>query len=285
MRSQGCGLYYNHKAQPKLLKMDIALITGASAGIGKALAKECAKDGRNLMLIGRDETRLQAVGDELQDEYGVKAHCLAMDLATAEAPQELANAVRDKGYTVRMLINNAAAFNTNTFANTDQADIEQMLQLNMVSLTLCTKLFLDDMLKANQGFILNVASMACFQAIPNMACYAASKAYVLSFTEALATELKHTGVKVSVLCPGLTDTDMAHETMAKLPPKLGNLTELMLMSTTSVARAGYLACIEGRTLEVPGAVNKAAALFSQTQPRWLMRGLAGGASRWLSGQS
>lgn len=265
--------------------MDIALITGASSGIGRALATECAKDGRNLVLIGRDEIKLAAAGAKLQTDYGVEACCIAMDLATADAPHKLAEAVRSKGYTVSMLINNAAAFNTNTLANSSLADIEQMLQLNIVSLTLCTKLFLDDMLKVNQGFILNVASMACFQAIPNMACYAASKAYVLSLTEALAAELNHTGIKVSALCPGLTDTDMAQETMAKLPPALGNLPELMLMSATSVARAGYLACLKGRTLEVPGTINKAAALFSQTQPRSLMRSIAGGASRWLASQN
>lgn len=260
--------------------MEVALITGASAGIGRALANECAKDGRDVVLIARDEARLAAAGDEIKDEYGVRAHCIAMDLAVVGAADELAAAVRAEGWEVRMLINNAAAVGSGTFAAESPDAIAQMLQLNMVSLTLCTKLFLDDMLAANQGFILNVASIVAFQAIPNMACYAASKAYVLSFTEALATELKHTGVKVSALCPGLTDTDAAQETIAKLPPELGNLSELAMMSTEAVAHAGYQACLDGRTLEVPGAVNKAAALFSQTQPRRLFRSFARLAATW-----
>ena len=261
--------------------MDVTLVTGASAGIGQALATECAKDGRDLVLIARGEARLREVGKSLATRYGITAHPIAMDLAAPEAPEALVAAVREKGYRVEMLINNAAAFSRSAFVNTDLGTLKEMLQLNVVNLTLCTHLFLDEMLQANRGYLINVSSLAALQAIPNLACYAASKAYVLSFSEALAMELSHTGIKVCALCPGLTDTEIGQETLAQMPPQLGQLPELALMSTEAVARAGYRACLEGKTLEVPGALNKAVALFGQTQPRRFMRRLLGGASRWF----
>lgn len=265
--------------------MNITLITGASSGIGEAFTKVCAEDGRHLVLVARNESKLRAVAEAATEQYGVQADVIAMDLTEADAAARLHRLIADNGHQVNMLINNAGAFEAGAFADMSPDKLMQMLTLNMSTLTLCTRLFLDDMRAAGQGYILNVASMAAFQAIPYMACYAATKAFVLALSEALAEELKDSNIRVSALCPGLTDTEMGQQTAEKLYPALANLPDLLIADPNTIAKAGYDACLKGIEVEVPGIANKVVSLWSQTQPRWLLRKLTGGASRWLSSKT
>lgn len=262
--------------------MGFALITGASGGIGKAFTDVFAETGKDLILVARNQDRLADVAEQLTDQYGICAETISMDLSDQNAGQKVYEAVKTLGREVDVLVNNAGAFETGDFSDMAVETIERMMLLNTLNLTTLTRLFLDDMLAQRNGHILNVASLAAFQAMPGMACYAASKAFVLSFTEALASELQNTGVSATVLCPGFTNTDMALETLEKLQGSLGNLPDLLMAEAEQVAEAGYDACMRGAAVEVPGWTNKAFSLWSQTQPRWLLRKLAGNASRLFS---
>lgn len=259
--------------------MSCALITGASAGIGKALAACFAQQGYDLIVVARNKSRLAEAAAELADGYDVRVDAVAADLAEPEAAGALYGETQELQQKVDVLVNNAAAMEMHHFSDTEPAKVEQLMTLNMSTLVMLTRLFLPDMLTQAKGHILNISSLAAFQPMPGMACYAASKAFVLSFTEALAEELKGTGVLATVLCPGFTNTDMASAGLEKLRAEFGNLPDLFMAEPASVARAGYDACMKGTVVEVPGLANKALSLWSQTQPRWLLRKLAGASSR------
>lgn len=262
--------------------MSCVLITGASAGIGKALATCFAQQGNDLILVARNRDRLAEVAVELADSYRVRADMVAADLAEPKAAGALYGNIQELQQRVDVLVNNAAAMEMHNFDDIAPEKLERLMTLNMSTLVMLTRLFLPDMLTQAKGHILNVASLAAFQPMPGMACYAASKAFVLSFTEALAEELKDTGVLATVLCPGFTNTDMASAGLEKLRAEFGNLPDLFMAEPASVARAGYDACMKGAVVEVPGLANKALSLWSQTQPRWLLRKLAGASARILS---
>lgn len=185
-----------------------ALITGASSGIGEAFAYELAKKKANVLLVARRKEKLQTLATELSNTYSIQTDIIPLDLATTEAPHQLFAEVQKRGYKIQILINNAGI--GGTFGDLYQADIkknEQVVLLNVFSLSTITRLFLPSMIKDKSGVIINVASTAAFQPLPYQANYGASKAFVLSFTEALWFECKPHGLHILAVCPGPVDTE------------------------------------------------------------------------------
>lgn len=258
----------------------LALVTGASAGIGEALAECFARNGHDVVLVARRQQNLEELAARLRAEHGIEAHVLAADLTESNAAQTLFERAGAAGLEVGILVNNAGIAWSGEFKAMRADELEAMLRLNVEALTLLCAAFLPPMLARGQGRILNVASVAAFQPLPSMAAYAASKAYVLAFGEALDEELHGSGVRVATLCPGITDTDSAviRDRLAALNlPLPGFLTS----SASEVAEEGYAACMAGETVRVPGFVNQVASLLAQTQPRALLRTVAGAIGRQL----
>lgn len=244
-----------------------ALITGASGGIGYELAKLFARDGYNLVLVARSQEKLDAVADELQDNFGSSVKVIIKDLASVTAPHEIFTELQNKGIKIQFLVNNAGFATYGLFAETD-LDVElQMMQVNVISLTHLTKLFVGEMIKQREGKILNVASIASFQPGPLMAVYYATKAFVLSFSEAIANELKGTGVTVTTLCPGPTESGF-QKRAAMEKSKLINGKKIMDAET--VARIGYRGLMKNQTVVIPGLKNKILAQSVRVGPRNLV---------------
>ncbi|HEY6241600.1 MAG TPA: SDR family oxidoreductase [Burkholderiales bacterium] len=244
----------------------VALITGASEGIGHELAKCFAARGHRLVLVARSEEKLGRLARDISSAHGVRVDCIAQDLSLPEGAAKVREKVGELGLAIDFLVNNAGVGTYGLFA---EADIERelrMMQLNMVSLTALTKLFLPGMLSRRQGGILNVASTAAFQPGPLMAVYYASKAYVLSFSEALANELEGTGVRASVLCPG--------PTLSRFQQSAGmessKLFRRGVMSASEVAEIAYRDFMKGKTTIVPGWRNKILAFSVRLGPRKLL---------------
>jgi short-subunit dehydrogenase len=231
-----------------------ALITGASSGIGAELAKVHAEHGGDLVVVARRREKLEALKTELEAAHGVTVHVLPKDLAQAEAPQQIYEEVRALGVTVDYLVNNAGFGYRGFFHELDWATNEAMIKVNILALAALTRLFVPDMVARHSGRILNLGSMAGFLPGPLHAVYYASKAFVISFSEAIANELRHTGVTVTVLCPGPTQSEFTRS--AQMSDV--NLTRT-LASTRRVAEAGYDAMLRGKTVIVPGLANKITA--------------------------
>lgn len=252
----------------------VALVTGASSGIGEALARCFAQDGHDLILVARSADKLKALGATLSAELGVKAWVEPADLAQPDAAQRLAGALRRKRRRVDVLVNNAGVLEQGAFAAMPASSHSQMIQLNIAGLTALLAELLPPMVARGSGRVLNVASIAAFQPIPSLATYAATKAYVLSLTESLSEELRGTGVTLTALCPGITATGMlskAREANAQLQ----QLPDFLIGDVDDVARQGFRACMRGDTICVPGVVNQAAMLASRSTPKWLVRRLGG----------
>ncbi len=247
--------------------MKTALITGASGGIGLELAKLFARDGYNLVLVARSEQKLKQLAADLEHRHGVSVQVLAKDLSTPQSPAEIHAELQAQSITVNVLVNNAGYGTSGPFIETDLTTELQELQLNVVTLTHLTKLFAREMVRQRQGRILNVASTAAFQPGPLMAVYYATKAYVLSFSEALATELRGTGVTVTTLCPGATETGFAERAKIKSSTLFQSS---RVMSAEAVARIGYVGLMAGKTLVIPGFLNKALAFSVRFAPRALV---------------
>ncbi|MBL8485812.1 MAG: SDR family oxidoreductase [Rhodocyclaceae bacterium] len=255
-----------------------ALITGASAGIGAELARVFAARGHDLVLVARSADRLAALAAELAADHSVEVRILPKDLARRESPAELAAELASAGLEVDILVNNAGILEVGPFhaARTDR--LLQLLDLNAGALTALTSLLLPGMVARGRGRILNVASIAAFQPVPSMAVYAATKAYVLALTEALSEELRGTGVTLTALCPGLTATDMMADIQAG-SATAREIPALLVSSPADVARDGYTALMAGEVIRVPGLGNRIATGWSRVAPRWLVRTVAGLASR------
>jgi uncharacterized protein len=228
------------------------LITGASGGIGYELAKLCADDHHNLVLVARSGPKLSQFADELQRQFGITAKPFALDLSAAPAPQFLFDQLQREGVAIDILVNNAGYGRRGEFAEIPLEEALGQIQLNITALTELTRLFLTPMLERRMGRIMNVASTAGFQAGPRMAVYYASKAYVISFSEALANELQGTGVTVTCLCPGATETGFASR--AGTENTLLNRT-FHPMDAKTVARDGYRGLMKGKTLVISGMRN------------------------------
>jgi short-subunit dehydrogenase len=240
----------------------VAVVTGASAGIGLELARVLARERHDLVLVARREPVLNELADELKDRYGADSRVVTADLATPDAADVVRRAVGDGP--VDVLVNNAGFGGLGAFAQRDRSDDLRMLAVNVVALTDLTKVFLPGMVARGRGRILNVASTAAFQPGPFMAVYYASKAYVLSLSQALAEELSGTGVTVTCLCPGPTDTEFHTVAGTDAQPLTSGL---LSMSAKSVAEAGYRAMTRGKLVEIPGAHNKVGAHSVRIAPR------------------
>lgn len=247
------------------------LVTGASSGIGAALAKQFAKNDYDLVITARREKNLQKLKDSLDSDINVEI--VKCDLANPSGADELIKAIETSHIDIDILINNAGIAVTGKFDELDQKGIDDLLSLNILALTRLTRHYLKTMIQRGSGRIMNVASVAAFQPVPSMNVYAASKAYVLSLTESLSEELRGTGVSVSALCPGLTRTKMVDSLGAQNSPPF------LVSSAEDVAKEGYDALMAREVIRIPGLANQAAVTWAQHQPRWLIRGLGGLFSR------
>ncbi len=248
-----------------------ALITGASSGIGYELAKLFAEDRYNLVLVARSAGKLTQVADELQREFGISAKAVPLDLTVASAPQSLFNQLQREGIVVDILVNNAGYGVLGEFANISGEDTLGQIQLNITALTYLTKLFLGPMIERRSGKILNVASTAGFQPGPLMNVYYASKAYVISFSEALANELHGTGVTVTCLCPGATDTAFQGRAGLENTPLFKKLRP---MTADVVARDGYRGLMAGKAMVISGFRNWVLAESVRFSPRRLVTAIS-----------
>jgi len=229
-----------------------ALITGASGGIGKALAEVMAKKGHPLVLVARSKDKLTRLQEQLQDHHGVSVKVMAHDLSQPEARRVIVDILEKEKTEVDILVNNAGLGDHGAFSETDWEKDNLMIQLNITALTHLTKLFLPAMLERKSGRIMNLSSTAAFQPGPLMAVYYATKAYVQSFTEALAHELKGTGVTATALCPGPTASgfqDAANLNEARL------VNAVKLPTAGEVALYGYHAMMRGKRVAIHGAMN------------------------------
>jgi short-subunit dehydrogenase len=244
-----------------------ALITGASIGIGRELAKLFAQNSHNLVLIARNAARLQEVAADLEKQFGVTAKAFPLDLTSSAAPQFLFDQLRRENIEIDVLVNNAGYGKLGAFAEIPYVESAGQIHLNITALTHLTKLFLAPMLEHKSGKILNVASTAGFQPGPLMAVYYATKAYVISFSEALANELQDTGVTVTCLCPGLTDTQFQIRAGTE---KTTLFRRTRPMDAATVARDGYRALMKGKPLVISGIRNRLLMESLRISPRRLV---------------
>ena len=242
-----------------------ALITGASAGIGYELAGIFAANRYNLVLVARNEARLQALAAQLRQESQIETLVLPKDLARPNAAAEIFSAV---GVPLDVLVNNAGFGCYGPFAQADLGLQTDLMQVNMVALTQLTHRFLQPMLARRRGRILNVASTAAFQPGPLLSAYYASKAFVYSFSYALANELEGTGVTVTALCPGTTRTEFFERA------KIHMQRRWLLMDARVVALAGYRGLMKGKRVVIPGLMNRILAMLSPCAPTRLTSAIA-----------
>lgn len=248
-----------------------ALVTGASEGIGLEIARALAVRGYDLILVSRRGDRLQAVAAELASQHGAAVHALACDLARPGAAQALMAEVDTRGLRVDFLANNAGMLFNGDFLDTDLAAQEALLRVNVVAPTALAHLVASRMAARGGGHILNVASLAAWMALPGEAIYAASKAYVLSLSQALSDEVAAAGkgVVVSALCPSYTDTKMLDN---PAQGKKLRIPRFLILAPVEVARQGVEACLKGRATCVPGLSNRLTAYLVQWFPRmWVTR--------------
>jgi short-subunit dehydrogenase len=245
----------------------LALVTGASSGIGADLARELARDGHDLLLTARRGERLAALARELAS-HGAGATVVAADLARPGAAAGLASEIAGRGLAVEVLICNAGLGANGRFDESDPVRNAEMLQVNVVALTELTRLLLPGMVARRRGRVMLVASTAGFQPGPQMAVYCATKAYVLSLGEALAWELRGSGVTVTTVCPGATATEFSQVAKAS-EAGLFKSGLIPVMSSQAVARGAYRALAAGRRVAIIGLVNKLVAYSGRFSPRFL----------------
>ena len=245
-----------------------ALITGASGGIGYELTRLFARDGYDLVLVARGESKLAEIKRDLEKGHGIKVMVVVKDLSVPSSPQELFDQVRQEGIEVDALVNNAGFTDFGLFIEAALQKMLEMMQVNMVTLTHLTRLFLPGMVQRHSGRVMNVASTAAYLPGPLMAVYYATKAYVLSFSEALSNELEGTGVTVTALCPGITETGFQ---------KRGNMEDSKLlagrniMDVRTVAKIGYKGFMKGKPIVVTGLRNLISVQSVRFLPRAVVR--------------
>jgi len=249
--------------------MNTTLITGASSGIGAAFARKLAKRGRNVLLVARSEDKLITLCNELGRSNSIRAQHVALDLSRPESPARLFEESQKRGLTIDLLVNNAGFGSFGDFAKADLPRELNMIDLNVKALVELTHLYLGPMRERKQGAILNVASTAAFQAVPFMATYAATKAFVLSFSEALWEENRPFGIKVMALCPGVTDTNFFEAARGEKPPARASQTPEEVVETALRGLA------RGKSHIISGWANRAMTEAERLVPRDLITRMAG----------
>ena len=250
-----------------MVAAETVLVTGASSGIGRELARCFAEGGSDVVLVARREDRLRELAQELTSRYGVQAHVLPKDLNLSAAGREIEDELRGAGIRVDVLVNNAGFGDRGAFAALGIERQMKMVQVNVGVVTELARRFLPGMIERRRGGVLNVASTAAFQPGPQMSVYYATKAYVLHFSEGIAEELAGTGVSVTCLCPGPTVTEFGAD--SRMDGSL--LFRMGAMPAVRVARAGYDGFRAGKVVVVPGLRNKLVAFSVRTGPRFLVR--------------
>jgi short-subunit dehydrogenase len=248
------------------------VVTGASAGIGAELSRELARRGHGLTLVARRRERLEELAGELRDEHDVEIAVETCDLADADDRARLIAKLRDGGRRVAGLCNNAGYGSVGTFAELPLEREVGEVRLNVEALVELTGAFMQDMIEAGEGAILNVASTASFQPLPGMATYAATKAFVRSFSEAVHAELSGTGVSVTVLCPGFTETEFAE--VAGAGSFEAKMPSFLVLDAKDVARQAVDGMASGSRTVVPGVIHKAHAFSSRFVPNTLLLPIA-----------
>lgn len=244
-----------------------ALITGASNGIGLELAKVHASNGGDLVLVARNKSKLDELKTELEKQFKISVYTIGKDLSVSNAAQEVYDETTKQNIQIDYLINNAGFGDFGMFIETDWNKELQMINLNITTLTQFTKLYLQDMVKRKSGKIMNVASTAAFQSGPTMAVYYATKAYVLSFSEAVDNEVSEKGVTVTTLCPGATESGF----QAAAAMEESNLVKGKKLPTSKeVAEYGYASMMKGKTVAIHGLMNYIMANSVRFTPRALV---------------
>jgi short-subunit dehydrogenase len=252
-----------------------ALITGGSVGIGAALADVFAAHGHDLILVSRNQEKLDARGRAIEQQYGVNVVCIPEDLADPHGARRVYEAVAGRGLDVHYLVNNAGVGLYGEFVTTDLDAELKMIQLNVASVVDLTKRFLPSMIARRQGRILNVASMAAFVPGPWMSVYYATKAFLLSFSQAVDHELKSNGVTMTALCPGPTESEFK----VRAGSQRSRLFESFVMDAPRVARVGYSGMMKGKAVVIPGMRNKLIPVATKMIPRPLVTRLSHSAAR------
>ena len=252
--------------------MKYAVITGASKGIGKAIAIELAKKGIPVILVARNEDLLATLCSEIAEQHRVEAHYLAIDLAKPGASVEVVNWLQQQGYEVHILVNNAGYGHSGKFISYSIEEYEQMMRVNMQVPVELTRLLLPALTALPEAYILNIASSAAYQAVPGLTVYAATKAFMVQFSRGLAYELRKTPVSVTVVSPGGTATDFAIR--ARVGNKAVKAGERLNMTPEAVAAEAVTALFQGKTEHITGWVNKIGAALAWLLPRKLSESVA-----------
>jgi uncharacterized protein len=242
-----------------------ALVTGASSGIGAAVAAELASRGFSLILVARREERLHSLATELSSEHGADAETITADLGQETERDRLESEVRGRGRTVEVLVNNAGFGHQADFSRSPRERMVEMVRVNVEAVVDLTSRFLGPMVERSRGSVINIASTAAFQPLPGSAVYAASKSFVLSFSEAVRTELRGTGVTVTAVCPGPVKTEFM--TVAEVPGVEDRTPGVVWMSAEDIARQAVDGAAHDKRVVVPGLLNRAGALAGQHSPR------------------
>lgn len=244
--------------------MAYALITGASKGIGKAIAFELAKHNFDILITARSPNLLHQVAADIKKQYNVQVHLLPLDLSEQNAPEKLYNWCIENNFPVSVLVNNAGFGLSGPFENIPLAETTNLLQLNIIAPTRLCNLFIPLLRKQVQSYILNTCSTSAYQAVPLLSVYAASKAYILRFTRALKHELSDTNISVTCLSPGPTDTDWIKT--ARVNERIMKMADKMNMSPEKVALAAVKAMLKKRTEVIVGITNKLGAFVAWLLP-------------------
>ena len=248
---------------------NFTLITGASGGIGLELARLCAKNKQNLIVVARSEKTLIQLANDLTEKFSVEVLPIVKDLSNPNAPNDLFQEITQKKIAVDILINNAGFGDHGYFPRAPINKINEMIQLNVTNLTLLTHLFIQDMLKNKKGKILNVASVASFQPGPFMAVYYATKSFVLSFSEALAEEVENSNITVTALCPGPTISGFQDAANMK---NIALMDSMKWPSSKEVAEYGFRAMMKGQRVAIHGLANQFAVQLIKFIPRsWVVK--------------
>ena len=248
-------------------KDSYALVTGASSGMGYEYAKLFAKDGKNIVVLARSRDKLEGLKKDLEKAHGTKVMVLVKDLSDPKAPQEVFSELEKAGMNIDVLVNNAGYDVYGLFSATDWQKEAEMIQVNVLALTQLTKLFLKKMLEKKSGKILNISSSAGFAPTPWSSVYGGTKHYVLGFSNAIAHELKGTGVSVTCFCPGNTKTLFFERAGAE--DCKADKRRILQMDAATAARHGYKALAKGKTTASPGLLNSFSALLVRLMPRKL----------------
>lgn len=244
-------------------KHSYVLITGATCGIGYELSRIFAANRYNVVLVARNLPRLTEIAETLKKEYGIMAEIIPQDLSDPQAPAKIYNELQQRSIQIDVLVNNAGFNEYGAFHKTRSEKEVQMIQVNMTSLTFLTKLLLPEMIDRHYGKILNLGSIGSYAPGPLNAVYCATKAYVLSFSEALAEELQGTGVDVTVLCPGATATEFAKRAQMENT----SIFKGQVMDARRVAEIGFNALMQGKNIVIPGLRNRILVFLLRFTPR------------------